>query len=85
MNVDTGELRRLAKREDEMELIKKGFTPVPAELKEVANKELGNRDSVIVDMEKDTPLVRWANQTKLAGKKKSKNKIAKASRRRNRK
>jgi hypothetical protein len=84
MNVDTGELRRLAKYADEKEIIKEGFTSVPAELQEEANKELGSQDSVMVDMKKDTPLANWANQTRVASKKKAKNKMAKASRRRNR-
>jgi len=85
MNVDTGELIRLAMNADIAELIKKGFTPVPEELQEEANRELGNKDSVMVDMKKNTPLANWANRTKAANKKKAKNKMARASRRRNRK
>jgi len=83
MNVDTGELRRLARREGERELIEKGFTQVPAELQEEASKKLGSHDSTIIDMKKDSPLTNWANQSRAANKKKAKNKTAKASRRRN--
>lgn len=84
MNVDTGELRRLLSHEEELKLIKNGFTPVPEELKEEANRALGNRDSVVIDMETDTPLANWANKARSKNKKKTKRKMATTSRRRNR-
>jgi len=83
MNVDTGELRRFEKEKAE-ELLKEEFVPVPKKHKAEANKELGDKDSVIVDMRKDTPLANWANRTRVANKKKARNKTARASRRRNR-
>lgn len=84
MNVDTGELRRMAIDGKELELIKQGFTQVPTELQEEANKALGNRSSVFVNMKKDTPLANWAKKTRAENKKKAKRKMAKASKRRNR-
>ena len=82
MNVDTGELRRMRSKEDELELIKQGFDPVPKRHRKEVAKELGDKQSTIVDMKKDTPLTKWANKER-AKKKKRVAKIAKASRRRN--
>lgn len=79
MNCDTGELIRLMKGQEPPE----GFAPVPDKLSEEANKELAGRDSVMVDMTKDTPLTGWAK--KQQKKRKARSKMARASRRRNRK
>lgn len=80
MNRDTGELRHLLADQE----IPTNFTPVPNDLVKEANKELGGQSSVMVDMTKDTPLVRWAKQSKPA-KKRNHIKQAKESRRNNRK
>ena len=84
MNVNTGELYKMSP-EMETELMKdreknfkKLFEQVPKEYEEEALKELGDNDYVKVDMNKNTPLVNWA-------KKKRKNKMAKKSRKKNRK
>lgn len=91
MNVDTGELVRINEAavrggpmsEEAQEFLKKQFTPVPKELEGYANEELGDKDRVIVDMSKATPLTRWAHAER-DNKKKKKNKLAKASRKANR-
>jgi uncharacterized protein YchJ len=62
MNVNTGKLRRFS--ENESEIIRKMFTSVPEHLEEEANSYLGDKDSVIVDMEKQTPLTAWATGIK---------------------
>jgi uncharacterized protein YecA (UPF0149 family) len=70
MNVDTGELRRIligdekSEAEQIAELMKHGFTPIPDELSKEANKELKDRDSVMVDMKKKSPLTAWAKRVK---------------------
>jgi cytosine/adenosine deaminase-related metal-dependent hydrolase len=95
MNVETGELN-LVTEEEMKEAIKKGFTSVPKEHQEEAAKELGDKKSVMVDMNKKSPLVNWAKEQKKrieetkrktlrAEKRKRVAKIAKASKRRNRK
>jgi len=78
MNVDTGELVRLRAGQG-----KEGFIQVPNELEKEVEKQLNGKDSVMVDMSKDTPLVNWAKSHR-TDKKKSRAKIAKASRRKNR-
>ncbi len=62
------------------------FTPVPDELRADAEAELGDQDRVMVDMEQDTPLTRWAkSQNKRVDHgRKARQQMAKASRRRNR-
>jgi hypothetical protein len=104
MNVETGELKRLmsdkkvviigddvleerAKRE---ELRKQLFQRVPDELAKEAEKELGEKDRVFVDLKKKTPLTNWANSKHNEIKyrkdiKKKHRKMSKASRKRNRK
>jgi signal transduction histidine kinase len=84
MNINTGELRRLSEQMSPEILKKLGFTPVPEELQNEAEKELGEKESVIVDMQKDTPLVAWAKAHRKADNKKARAKMAKASKRRNR-
>lgn len=84
MNVDTGELRRIRESLDDLEKLKEeGFEPVPENLKKHANKELGNKEKVMVDMSKKTSLTQWA-KSKRNDKKKSKAKMVKASRKVNR-
>jgi hypothetical protein len=88
MNVDTGELRRIAKElspEFEKELREQNFTPVPKEHQEEANKELGDSERVFVNMKKNTPLVKWAKSIHHKNSKKKKSKTAELSRRKNRK
>jgi len=87
MNIDTGELRRFNAEEltkEEQEELFERFRPVPEELSQEANALLGDKESVMVDMTKDTPLVQWANHTRKSTKEKHKAKIAKASKRKNR-
>ena len=79
MNIDTGELRLLT----EKALIPEGFFAVPKELEEEALNELGDRQSVFVDLKSNTPLAQFA-QSQRAQRKKSRKKMAKASKRRNR-
>ena len=92
MNIETGELIRLkeALGEDERkQLESEMFREVPDILAKEAEKELGNKDRVFVDMKKKTPLTKWAHQQSRAihavNKRKVRHKIAEASKRRNRK
>jgi len=112
MNIDTGELMRMDElgkrfaehlkksvvpvRTQEDFMKGQGWEPVPEELQEEANRELGDKDSTFVDLNKDTPLTKWAaikraeiEATKMkarkAEKKKNKRNTAKESRRVNRK
>lgn len=65
MNVNTGELRRIASNlnEDERaELFKAGFTEVPDDLEQEAAKALAGKENVMVDMKKKTPLTAWAKR-----------------------
>lgn len=84
MNTNTGELfRSIALSPEEL---KEKLTQVPDYLDEEAMIELNGKDSTMVDMTKDTPLVRWANEHSTnERKKKVKRKIAKKSKQRNRK
>ena len=99
MNISTGELFRLQESqreklresymkdgEDAAEAFKRMFgedtEPVPGQLQSEAEKELGFADSVTVDMDRNTPLTKWAKKRKKD--KKSKRKMIKASRKRNR-
>lgn len=86
MNVDTGELRRLS-AEEFKEIDKtffKDFVPVPDTFQKEADTLLGDKDSVMVDMTQNTPLVNWSKKKKAEKDKKAKRKIAEASRKRNR-
>jgi uncharacterized protein YecA (UPF0149 family) len=67
MNVDTGELRRIASHlsvEERDELLEDGFTEVPENLEKEAMKALAGKESVMVDMKKKTPLTAWAKRVK---------------------
>ncbi len=79
MNADTGKLMRLLANE----VVPEGFTKVPEHLVNEAISELGDKDSVIVDMSKNTPLICWAKNKQKN--KKAKRKMVKASKRKNRK
>lgn len=82
MNVNTGELRKINETLANLGKLKEeGFEPVPKHLKKEAEKELGDKDKVIVDMKKNTPLVNWAKSKR---NNKSKRKMARASRKKNR-
>lgn len=88
MNTETGvlydELATALKAGERKEDLK----PVPDRLQTDAEKELAGKKSVLIDAEKDTPLSRWRQQhlsyRKRILKRRTKNKIAKASRKRNR-
>jgi hypothetical protein len=58
------------------------FVPVPKNLEKEANQILGELDSTVVDMTKETPLVAWAKQHH--AKKSNKKAMQKASKKRNR-
>lgn len=84
MNVNTGELRRFAESlpEGAKKELLKNFTPVPDDLKDAADKELGDKESVILPQEH--PLVQEMKKRVEKAKKKRRTKMAKESRRRNR-
>jgi hypothetical protein len=88
MNIETGELIRLASLMPIDPEERGMFREVPDELAKEAKKELGDKDRVFVDMKKKTPLTKWAHQQGRAihktDKRKARRKIAKASKRRNR-
>jgi len=66
MNVDTGELRRLANMsEKEIKvLLGDGFIPVPEEHEKEAMELLAGMESTRVNMKKKTPLTVWAKNVK---------------------
>ena len=64
MNCNTGELMMLRTEQQKEELKKLGFKEVPDDLKEEAFRELHEKERVFVDMNKNTPLVKWAKQHK---------------------
>jgi|WetSurMetagenome_2_1015567.scaffolds.fasta_scaffold653595_2 hypothetical protein len=76
MNTNTGELRLLEMAEAER--LAADFIKVPDNLRKEAAQELNGRDSCMVDMTKNTPLVHWAKQS--SKKKKTRAKMVKASR-----
>jgi hypothetical protein len=90
MNCDTGELRRYSESlsSEERETFFRAFTEVPQNLQAEADKELGDGDSVFVNMEKKSPLVDWAksqrNQPNPNGNRKHRRRMARESRKRNR-
>lgn len=68
MNCDTGRLIKLLEGQE----LPEGFMEVPKELEEEAYKQLGENKSVIVDMERDTPLTEWARGNRKERRKKEK-------------
>jgi hypothetical protein len=91
LNIDTGELRRITK-ENEEELARAGFVQVPFELAYAARFKLAGKDSAQVSLTSGGKLSKWAaQQRKLARKKrarartkKNRRRMAQESRRRNR-
>lgn len=66
MNVNTGELFRLDGETLEKLLRLNGeIHPVPDELLDEVEKELAGKDRTIVDMTKNTPLVKWAKSMRV--------------------
>jgi hypothetical protein len=90
MNCDTGELRKFSDSltNEEREAFFKNFIPVPQEFSEEAERLLGEEERVFADMTTDTPLVNWAksqrNQPHPDGNRLHRRKMAKESRRKNR-
>ncbi|WP_342422928.1 hypothetical protein [Paenibacillus sp. FSL E2-0178] len=76
MNIDTGELIRLKQSQP----VSGGFVPIPRELQREANKQLGDNESVIVDLSSNGPLSKWAKALR-----KKRRKAARESRKQNRK
>jgi len=87
MNVDTGELISGNLLETFSDLLKEKYQQVPDELAEEANRELDGKDKTVVDMTKETQLVKWAKTQQGAKNKKHSNlkKMQKTSKRKNRK
>jgi hypothetical protein len=81
MNVDDGRLMRLAAGQEPPD----GFEPVPDQIKEEAEEVLSKAEAkgipAVVDFTKKTPLTHWAKHER---KKKAKSKMARASRKANR-
>ena len=87
MNIDTGELRRISSNlsvEEREQLFNACFVEVPNDLEEEAMQILAEKDSAFVDLEKDTPLARWARSKRTDKNKKVKRKMSKVSRKSNR-
>lgn len=82
MNTDTGELRMFAANLKSEELEMMGFTPVPNDLHEEAERVLDGKESVMVDIAQNTPLANWTKRRQKS-KKKVRAKIARKSRARN--
>ncbi|SMC38133.1 hypothetical protein [Papillibacter cinnamivorans] len=82
MNIDTGELRMFTA--DQMKEFVGVFTPVPSELQDEARKALGGEESTVIDLKADTPLANWAKSERKHKAKSNRAKMAKASKRRNR-
>lgn len=94
MNVETGELfnaeeakhilEKMMENDEDTSKIK----PIPRRLEKEAKRELGEKSKTVVDMSKKTPLTKWAHGEHSRLNKpstKRKRKIARASKRRNRK
>lgn len=79
MDVDTGELRRIATELDEEQAIQDGLEPVPQHLNRAARRKLGKNKTAKVSLTSGGKLSKWA-----AGKRKKKRKAEKAARRANR-
>ena len=78
MNVNTGDLYRHLGLVPEIE--RENITQVPEQYKDEVLEKLKGEDLVKVDMNKSSPLVNWAKKQQ----KKKKRKMAKASRKANR-
>ena len=76
MDVNTGELIRLKQSQP----VSGGFVPIPRELQREANRQLGEKDSVIVDFSSNGPLPKWAKSQR-----KKRRKAVRESRKQNRK
>lgn len=92
MNVNTGELFRMTPEMEKKfaEAMTEKNSPikaVPDAFADEADRLLGEKDSVFVDMGKESPLVDWAkrNQPHPDGNRKHRRRMAKESRRKNRK
>ena len=72
-----GHLKKVAKA--------KGYEPVPERMQDQAEKELDGKDETHVDLEGDSDLAKWANMKRESKKRKNRRKMAKASKRTNRK
>lgn len=92
MDPNTGRLRALSDEESSMlSLMKnipeklKGLEPLPERLNEEAVKELAGRKECFVDLNSNTSLAKWAKKKRSAAQKKNKRrKMAKKSRKINR-
>jgi len=78
MDCKTGRLMALARDLGREQPLPAGFDPVPDELTVAARLKLAGRSEAQVNLRSGSPLAKWA-------KKKRKEKLAAASRRRNRK
>lgn len=87
MNTNTGELYGLDNPNVQTQLksflAQNELTEVPEVYQEEASAILNGADHAIVDMTKNTPLVKWAKKD-AKKKKRIKNKMTKSSRRKNR-
>ena len=85
MNIETGEIRRLANAMELEELQKEwgdALREVPPDMYEEADKALMNQKQAFIDLKSDTPLANYAKKERKA--QKNKRKMAKESRKRNR-
>ncbi len=89
MNIETGKLYESLAEALKHEELSDNLKEVPKKLDSLAKKELNGKKITTVDMNKNTPLTKWAQQERHRAKKivkrKAHRKIAKASRKRNRK
>jgi len=79
LNPDTGHLVRVDSEEEMLRLAEAGYEPVPEELNRAARRKLAGRKEAQVSLISSGKLSRWA-----AKRRKTRRKMAKASRRRNR-
>lgn len=79
MNIDTGKLERLY----ENQKLEANFVQVPRELEQEALRELDGKQSTIVDLTTNSPLANFARSQRKK-RQKTRQKMAKASKRRNR-
>lgn len=80
MNVDTGHLILTDKREELKSLMKQGYEPVPEELSRAAKRKLAGEKEAYVSLTSGGKLSNWARK-----KRKARKKVARKSRKRNRK
>lgn len=83
MNIDTGHLITDEMYREMQDFQQRGYASVPKELQPAAEKKLAGKNEAIVSLTSGGKLSKWASEQR-KNKRKSRNKIAKQSRKQNR-